>query len=128
MFVVRSDIKDIINTAFEGNQFASLSSQRDEFPSALYLDNKTGDLSGVVFVPGFSKNDISATFDNGYVVISGSSEEPSEIWSSSFKKKFKVDTDVFDVSTTRISVSEGVLRISLKRKEQNPKTISFEVE
>lgn len=128
MFVVRPDIKDIINTAFEGKQFASLSSQRDEFPSALYLDNETGDLSGIIFVPGFSKDDISATFDKGYFVISGASKKPSEIWSSSFKKKFKVDTEVFDVSTTKVSVSEGVLRISLKRKEQNPKTISFEVE
>lgn len=127
MFVYRPDMKKIFSAALEDNSSFDRLIHRDQFESSLFVDKETNNLCGLILVPGFTKSDIKATFDSGYITVSGNTDSGSDLWPNTFKRRFAFDTEKFDVESVTFSVKDGVLRFSAKRKDDNLKTFSFEV-
>ena len=123
MFVYRPYIEDVINEVFKEPQILNV----NNFPSTFFIDKKSGNAVAKILIPGFSKENVSAVYENGQIVIRGSEGTENDIWGSKFVKKFHVDSEKFDVSSSSFVVENGILSFSIKRNDKSHKSLSFEV-
>ena len=82
----------------------------------------------VADLPGLNRKDVSITFENGVLTISGERADTfdaestpavrRERWTGRFERAFEFTTDV-DASRIKATVRDGVLRIDVPRAEQS---------
>ena len=83
-------------------------------------------------VPGLNKEDIHLDYHNGVLTISGEKNEEKEeknkdkylrreFCSYSFQRSFELPEDRYDVADAQASYKDGILEITLPKKEQKDK-------
>jgi len=50
-----------------------------------------------------------------------------KIWSDSFKKRFSINKDLFDLNTASFKVEDGILTFSIQKASVVDNSISFEI-
>lgn len=83
-------------------------------------------------VPGLNKEDIHLDYHNGILTISGEKNEEKEeknkdkylrreFCSYSFQRSFELPEDRYDVANAQATYKDGILEITLPKKEQKDK-------
>lgn len=108
---------------------AILAASKAVFPSKVFKDSDNGSLKGVVMAPGFKKENISATYADGCLLLSAESkyENIESIWPKVMNKKFFVDHAVYDVKKTKITVSDGIINFEIPEAKQGPGTFKIDI-
>ena len=128
MFVFRPEEVDPLGNALSSLiKNTSVSNNSTEYPSKVYLDKESGAIVCKMLVPGFTSSDIEASYDNGTLIVSGYSSRNMKIWSDSFKKRFSINKDLFDLNTASFKVEDGILTFSIQKASVVDNSISFEI-
>jgi len=102
--------------------------------AALYPDK----LVVTAEIAGISKEDIKITTDNDLLIIEGKNVKKQdsniikfflkELKHSSFKRSFKIDTKIFDLSKVKADFNNGILDITvLKKIPEEKKTTEVKI-
>ena len=86
-------------------------------------------------VPGLRKEDVSIDYEDGHLKISADKQINDtddyihrEIHRSAFSRWFSVDEEVYDVGKIDASLDEGILSISIPKKEDAVKPLPRKIE
>ena len=86
-------------------------------------------------VPGLRKEDVSIDYEDGHLKISSDKQANDaddfihrEIHRSAFSRWFSVDEEVYDVGKIDASLDEGILSISIPKKEDAVKPLPRKIE
>ena len=86
-------------------------------------------------VPGLRKEDVSIDYEDGHLKISADKQANDaddfihrEIHRSAFSRWFSVDEEVYDVGKIDASLDEGILSISIPKKEDAVKPLPRKIE
>jgi len=86
-------------------------------------------------VPGLSKDDVSIDYEDGHLKISAEKQSPDgedyihrEIHRSAFSRWFSVDEEVYDVGKINANLTEGILSITIPKKEESVKPLPRRIE
>ena len=86
-------------------------------------------------VPGLQKEDVSIDYEDGHLKISAEKQAPSaddfvhrEIHRSAFSRWFSVDEDTYEVSKIDASLHNGILSITIPKKEEAVKPLPRKIE
>lgn len=111
------------------NMNAILAASKAVFPSKVFKDSNSGNLKGVIMAPGFKKENISATYSDGCLIVSAESkyENIESIWPKVMNKKFFVDHAVYDVKKTKITVSDGIINFEIPEAIQGPGSFKIDI-
>ena len=86
-------------------------------------------------VPGLRKEDVTIDYEDGHLKISADKQADSaeefvhrEIHRSAFSRWFSVDEDVYDVSNIDAVLNEGILSVTIPKKEEAVKPLPRKIE
>ena len=86
-------------------------------------------------VPGLNKEDVSIDFEDGYLKLSADRQDANaddfihrEIHRSSFSRWFSVDEETYDVEKINASLDNGILSITIPKKEEAVKPFPRKIE
>ena len=86
-------------------------------------------------VPGLRKEDVSIDYEDGHLKVSADKQANDaddfihrEIHRSAFSRWFSVDEEVYDVGKIDASLDEGILSISIPKKEEAVKPLPRKIE
>ena len=86
-------------------------------------------------VPGLSKEDVSIDYEDGHLKISAEKQSPSadefvhrEIHRSAFSRWFSVDEGTYEVGKIDASLHNGILSITIPKKEEAVKPLPRKIE
>ena len=86
-------------------------------------------------VPGLSKDDVSIDYEDGHLKISAEKQSTDgedyihrEIHRSAFSRWFSVDEEVYDVGKINANLTEGILSITIPKKEESVKPLPRRIE
>lgn len=105
---------------------------------ALNIKEDDRELSLELRVPGMNKEDIRLDYNDGILTISGERNEEKEekdkekylrreFSSCSFHRSFELPEDRYDVAKARAVYKDGILEVTLPKKEQKDK-VSRQIE
>ena len=86
-------------------------------------------------VPGLNKEDVSIDYEDGHLKISAEKQSPNadefvhrEIHRSAFSRWFSVDEDTYEVGRIDASLNNGILSITIPKKEEAVKPLPRKIE
>ena len=86
-------------------------------------------------VPGLRKEDITIDYEGGHLKISADKQVDSphdfvhrEIHRSAFSRYFSVDEEVYDVGKIDASLADGIISITIPKKEEAVKPLPRKIE
>ena len=87
-------------------------------------------------VPGLQKEDVSIDYEDGHLKISAEKQANNladdfvhrEIHRSAFSRWFSVDEDTYDVGRIDASLNNGILSITIPKKEEAVKPLPRKIE
>ena len=86
-------------------------------------------------VPGLHKEDVSIDYEDGHLKISAEKQSPNadefvhrEIHRSAFSRWFSVDEDTYEVGKIDASLHNGILSITIPKKEEAVKPLPRKIE
>ena len=86
-------------------------------------------------VPGLNKEDVSIDYEDGHLKISAEKQSPNadefvhrEIHRSAFSRWFSVDEDTYEVGKIDASLHNGILSITIPKKEEAVKPLPRKIE
>ena len=86
-------------------------------------------------VPGLNKEDVSIDFEDGYLKLSADRQDANaddfihrEIHRSSFSRWFSVDEETYDIEKINASLDNGILSITIPKKEEAVKPLARKIE
>ena len=86
-------------------------------------------------VPGLRKEDITIDYEGGHLKISADKQAESphdfvhrEIHRSAFSRYFSVDEEVYDVGKIDASLADGIISITIPKKEEAVKPLPRKIE
>ena len=86
-------------------------------------------------VPGLHKEDVSIDYEDGHLKISAEKQSPSadefvhrEIHRSAFSRWFSVDEDTYEVGKIDASLHNGILSITIPKKDEAVKPLPRKIE
>jgi len=86
-------------------------------------------------VPGLRKEDITIDYEGGHLKISADKQVDSphdfvhrEIHRSAFSRYFSVDEEVYDVGKIDASLTDGIISITIPKKEEAVKPLPRKIE
>ena len=86
-------------------------------------------------VPGLRKEDITIDYEGGHLKISADKQVDSphdfvhrEIHRSAFSRYFSVDEEVYDVGKIDASLADGIISITIPKKEKAVKPLPRKIE
>ena len=86
-------------------------------------------------VPGLRKEDITIDYEGGHLKISADKQVDSphdfvhrEIHRSAFSRYFSVDEEVYDVGKIDASLTDGIISITIPKKEKAVKPLPRKIE
>ena len=86
-------------------------------------------------VPGLRKEDVSIDYEDGHLKISADKQANDaddfihrEIHRSAFSRWFSVDEEVYDVGKIDASLDEGILSITIPKKDEAVKPLPRKIE
>ena len=86
-------------------------------------------------VPGLNKEDVSIDFEDGYLKLSADRQDANaddfihrEIHRSSFSRWFSVDEETYDIENINASLDNGILSITIPKKEEAVKPLARKIE
>ena len=86
-------------------------------------------------VPGLNKEDVSIDYEDGHLKISAEKQTSNaddfvhrEIHRSAFSRWFSVDEDTYEVSKIDASLTNGILSITIPKKEEAVKPLPRKIE
>ena len=86
-------------------------------------------------VPGLNKEDVSIDYEEGHLKISAEKQSPiadefvhREIHRSAFSRWFSVDEDTYEVGKIDASLHNGILSITIPKKEEAVKPLPRKIE
>jgi len=86
-------------------------------------------------VPGLQKEDVSIDYEDGHLKISAEKQTSNaddfvhrEIHRSAFSRWFSVDEDTYEVSKIDASLTNGILSITIPKKEEAVKPLPRKIE
>ncbi len=100
--------------------------------SNITVNEKTKVMRIVVALPGYTKEDVSLTRDDDFIVLTLAKKEEDGDWiyiqrgfvdnSDDFKAKWKVNTKVYDLDNVNVSLENGLMTIDINPlEEQKPR-------
>ena len=133
-----------IDTVFDGlfNDFFNTVSrtpfntvnQKSNYPRVDIRENRES-VTLDATVPGLSKDDVSIDYEDGHLKISAEKQSPDgedyihrEIHRSAFSRWFSVDEEVYDVGKINANLTEGILSITIPKKEESVKPLPRRIE
>ena len=107
----------------------------DHYPvSNVYLEDGTQDLVFEIAITGFKKDEIEVNVNDGKLIINGKKESLDDsdgkryitrkIAMRDFSKKYIIPNG-YDVSTIDASIADGVLKITIKKKEEDVRKVDI---
>ena len=86
-------------------------------------------------VPGLNKEDVSIDYEDGHLKISAEKQSPNadefvhrEIHRSAFSRWFSVDEDTYEVGRIDASLNNGILSITIPKKDEAVKPLPRKIE
>ena len=86
-------------------------------------------------VPGLNKEDVSIDYEDGHLKISAEKQSPNadefvhrEIHRSAFSRWFSVDEDTYEVGKIDASLHNGILSITIPKKDEAVKPLPRKIE
>ena len=86
-------------------------------------------------VPGLSKEDVSIDYEDGHLKISADKQIREgddfihrEIHRSAFSRWFSVDEEVYEVNNINANLADGILSITIPKKEEAVKPLPRKIE
>ena len=86
-------------------------------------------------VPGLRREDVSIDFEDGFLKLSADRQTPDaddfihrEIHRSSFSRWFSVDEETYDVEKIGAELDNGILSITIPKKEEAVKPLPRKIE
>ena len=86
-------------------------------------------------VPGLSKEDVSIDYEDGHLKISADKQNRDsddfihrEIHRSAFSRWFSVDEEVYEVNNINANLADGILSITIPKKEEAVKPLPRKIE
>jgi len=87
-------------------------------------------------VPGLNKEDVSIDYEDGHLKISAEKQADNlaedfvhrEIHRSAFSRWFSVDEEVYDVNKINANLSDGILSVTIPKKEEAVKPLPRKIE
>ena len=86
-------------------------------------------------VPGLRKEDVSIDYEDGHLKLSADKQADApddfihrEIHRSAFSRWFSVDEEVYDVSNINASLNDGILSVTIPKKEEAVKPLPRRIE
>ena len=86
-------------------------------------------------VPGLNKDDVSIDYEDGHLKISADKQNRvdedyihREIHRSAFSRWFSVDEEVFEVNNINASLVDGILSITIPKKDEAIKPLPRKIE
>ena len=86
-------------------------------------------------VPGLSKEDVSIDYEDGHLKISADKQNRDnndfihrEIHRSAFSRWFSVDEEVYEVNKINANLADGILSITIPKKEEAVKPLPRKIE
>ena len=86
-------------------------------------------------VPGLSKEDVSIDYEDGHLKISADKQVREgddfihrEIHRSAFSRWFSVDEEVYEVNNINANLADGILSITIPKKEEAVKPLPRKIE
>ena len=132
---VFGDFDNFFNSMFPDFSLIEFEKNIEGYPVANVYTNVDGDLKFEIAVTGFNENEVSATIQDGLLVIKAERQDKDEdVWrliggrlkNKSFEKKYRISNRL-DTDKVSASIKNGVLEVLIKAKEETkPKTIAID--
>lgn len=88
----------------------------EEFPRFKIIDKeKCLEIKGII--PGFEKENLDVELLDNILIIKGNSNQNNEFFINKFEKKFNLDSKKLDTEKIECNLRNGILTITLFRKE-----------
>ena len=108
--------------------------QKSNYPRVDIRENRESVILDAT-VPGLSKEDVSIDYEDGHLKISADKQSRDgddyvhrEIHRSGFSRWFAVDEEVYDVTDIDASLIDGILSITIPKKEEAVKPLPRKIE